>query len=250
MADGTRLHRRPVEPEARTRKRFARRQWARRWLAWRVVVAVLLLVAAVAGTVWLVFFSTVLDVEGVEVEGNAMLSDDRLRQAAAVPTGEPLALADLDAIRARVESLPAVKSVDVSRQWPHSVLLDVTERQAVAVIEVDGRMRGMDESGVVFRTYSARPPGLPRIKVAADTRGEAMAEGAAVVRSLPDDVARRVDFVELRTVDQISLELRDGRTVVWGSAEQSEAKARVLGPLLGIEGKRYDVSVPGQPTVR
>jgi cell division protein FtsQ len=250
MPDGTRLRRRPVEPDARIRKRFARRQWARRWLAWRVVVAGLLVAAAVAGVVWLVFFSSVLDVEDVEIEGNNMLTDDRLRRAAAVPTGEPLALADLDAIRARVEALPAVESVDVSREWPHAVLLDVTEREAVAVIDVDGRLRGMDETGVVFRTYATRPPGMPRIRVAADTRGEAMAEGAAVVRALPPAVAKRVDFVELRTVDQISLKLRDGRTVVWGSAEQSEDKARVLGPLLGIEGTRYDVSVPGQPTVR
>jgi cell division protein FtsQ len=250
MPERLRLRGREKDSEELTRRRFARRQWARRWLAWRVVLAVLLAVAAVVATVWLVFFSTVLDVEGIDVRGNELLGEAELRRAAAVPVGEPLARADLDGVRARLEALPAVKSVDVSRQWPHRILLDVEERQAVAVIEVDGRLRGMDAEGVVFRDYRGRPEGLPRIKVAADTRGEAMAEGAAVVGSLPADVARRVDFVELRTVDQISLRLRDGRVVVWGSAEQTAQKASVLDALLRVKAREYDVSVPGQPTTR
>ena len=64
------------------------------------------------------------------------------------------------------------------------------------------------------------------------------------------DLARQVDHVEVATVDQISLVLRDGRTVVWGSAEESELKAEVLAPLLSSPGQTYDVSVPGQPTIR
>ena len=49
-------------------------------------------------------------------------------------------------------------------------------------------------------------------------------------------------------MDRISLVLRDGRVVVWGSAEQSEDKAAVLAALLRArDAQRYDVSVPGQP---
>ncbi len=50
------------------------------------------------------------------------------------------------------------------------------------------------------------------------------------------------------TVDQITLVLRDGRQVLWGSAEESDAKARVLVALLKEPAASYDVSVPGQPT--
>ena len=62
------------------------------------------------------------------------------------------------------------------------------------------------------------------------------------------DLARRVDHLEARSVDQISLVLRDGRTVVWGSADQSAEKAKVLQALLGFDAQQYDVSVPGRPT--
>ena len=76
------------------------------------------------------------------------------------------------------------------------------------------------------------------------------AEAAAVVSALPDDLAPRVDHVSVATVDQIELALRDGRTVVWGSAEDSAQKAEVLEVLLGQEASVYDVSVPSNPTTR
>lgn len=232
----------------RSRRRFARRQWARRWLAWKYVVALVLVVALVAVGAWLVLASSVLAVDGVEVEGTSMLRAGQVREAADVPVGEPLARVDLDAIRARVEALAAVRSADVTRQWPHQVLITVQERQVVAVVEIGGRIRGMDATGVLFRDYRQAPPGVPLVQTPPDTRSDALEEAAKVVGALPDDIARLVDHVEVKTVDQISLELRDGREVVWGSADESEQKAEVLAALLPHAARSYDVSVPGQPT--
>ena len=64
----------PTERRAlRSRKRFTRRQWRRRWLAWRYVVVGVLLVALLAGGGWLVYFSDVLVVKRVDVEGQHLL---------------------------------------------------------------------------------------------------------------------------------------------------------------------------------
>jgi len=235
----------------RSRRRFARRQWARRWLAWKPVLAVLLLLGLVAGGIWLVFFSSFLAVQGVQVAGVQQLRAADIERAAAVPDGQPLARVDLDRIRTRVESLAPVRSADVTRQWPDEVLITVVEREPIAVVEVGGRLRGMDADGVVFRSYAKAPAGLPRVQTSADTGSEALREGALVVASLPDSLAAKVDHVDVATVDEISLELRDGREVEWGSAERSEQKAEVLDQLLAaVDAKHYDVSVPGQPTTR
>lgn len=235
-----------------TRKRFARRQWARRWLAWRVVLAVALVLLAVVVGTWLVFFSSVLAVKGVDVTGNVLLSDTEVRAAADIPTGEPLARTDLDEISEAIEELPAVRSVDVSRKWPDKILVKVEERVAVAVVEIGGTLHGMDEDGVVFREYAQAPKALPRIRTEAGVGDDVMAEGAAVVGVLPRTIARKVAWVELRSVDQITLELRDGRTVEWGSADRSQEKADVLAVLLQRKPKVqvYDVTVPWQPTTR
>jgi len=232
----------------RSRKRFARRQWARRWLAWRRVVALLLLMALMVGAVWLFYFSDVLAVKDVEVQGTRTLSSEEAREVAAVPSGLPLARVDLDAIRARVEALAVVRDADVTRTWPDGVLVDVEERVAIAVIEIGGRTRGMDAEGVVFRDYPKPPPGMPQVRTSTDTRSDALREAALVVEALPTEISRRVDHVEVATIDQISLVLRDGKTVVWGSAEESDAKAEVLAGLLQQPASKYDVSVPAQPT--
>ncbi len=234
----------------RSRRRFARRQWARRWLAWRYVVAVVALVGVVAGGVWLVYFSAWLSVSGVEVEGVAQLSAAQVRDAAAVPEGEALARVDLGRIRARVEALAPVRSADVSRQWPDHVLIQVEERVAVAVVEIAGRLQGMDADGVVFRDYAQAPADLPRVETGGSTGSEALREAALVVGALPADLQAKVDHVEVSTVDEISLALPDGRTVEWGSADDSDLKARVLADLLvaAPDAPFYDVSVPGRPT--
>ena len=234
----------------RTRRRFLRRQWARRWLRLRFVLLALAVVALVGTSVWLVFFSATLQVSRVQVAGNELLSDAEVLRVADVPVGEQLALVDLDRAGNRVASLAAVRSVDVTREWPDGVRIEVEEREAVAVVELAGRIRGLDADGVVFRDYKVAPKGLPRVRPGTDAGTDALKEAATVVSALPRDLAGRVDHVEVETIDQITLVLRDGREVVWGSADESEQKAEVIAVLLGEEGRVFDVSVPGSPTAR
>ncbi|UUZ59644.1 cell division protein FtsQ/DivIB [Nocardioides sp. B-3] len=239
---------REARAELRTRQRFARRQWARRWMRWKYAVASVLLVALVVTAGWLVFFSAALSVSKVEVAGNELLSEQKVLRIAAVPEGEQLAFVDLDDAARRVATLSEVKDVDVTRARPDGVLITVTERTAVAVVELAGKIRGLDAEGIVFRDYKAAPLGLPRVRPTTTAGTDALKEAAGVVSALPDDLAARVDHVEVKTIDQITLVLRDGRQVLWGSAEESELKATVLVTLLqNRDAKVYDVSVPASP---
>lgn len=235
----------------RSRRAFARRQWARRWLTWKYVLASLALVGLVGGGIWLFLFSSVLAVQQVEVSGTDSATAERVHAVSDEVEGEPLARVDLAAVRARVQALEEVRSATVTRQWPDTVVVEVEERVAVAVVAIGGRLRGLDTDGAVFDDYRKAPPGLPRVETAPDAGRDALGEAATVVSSLPDDLAERVDHVEVGTVDQISLVLRDQRVVLWGSAEDSSVKAEtVVAALRERPGTTYDVSVPGQLTVR
>lgn len=231
-------------------KDFRRRRNAGRWRTVRRILAALLVVGLVAGAVWLVYFSRYVTVRETAVAGNRTVKLDRIEYAADVPTGTPLARVDLDAIRARVESIPAVRRVEVSRRWPHTVQVDVTERTPVAVIDQGAGLRALDTEGVLFGSYSQRPRGLPLVRTPAGVESEALVEGARVIEALPDEVARRVEVVEVSSVDEIELVLGNGRRVLWGSAEDSDQKAEVLAVLLKRPGTQIDVSVPGRPTTR
>jgi cell division protein FtsQ len=242
----------PASAEDRTRRRFARRQWRRRWLAWRYLVVLIALVLVAGFGIWAAYFSSWLSVQGVDiagVSGSTTLTKGQVRRAAAVPTGGPLLRADLDAVRRRVAALAPVRSVDVTREWPDQVRVVVTERVPVAVIEIGGQLHALDADGVVFSSYHSAPAGLPRVSTPAGTDAAALRQATEVVTALPRDLAERVDHVEVTSVDEISLALAAGQTVQWGSAADSATKAEVLAALLKAQphATAYDVSVPGQP---
>ena len=243
-----------LEPDAvavaSARKKFLRRQRARRWLVWRRILAVVAAIALVAGLVWLFFFSTLLTVKGADVRGVEVLTAAEVEQVAAVPAGEPLATVDLDAIEARVEGLAAVRSVEASRAWPDQVRIEVTEREAVAVVAWEEQWRGLDANGVLFRTYPEQPAGLVPVTMNASTPVEALAEAAAVVEALPPAMLERVDHLEVTSIDGILLELTGGAKVMWGSADESSSKVKVLEVLLQRKARVYDVTAPGRPTIK
>jgi cell division protein FtsQ len=197
-----------------------------------------------------VLFSSYVTAEQVQVSGNGAVGVQRIERAARVPLGTPLARVDLDAIARRVEAIPAVRTAEVSRSWPHGVHITVVERTPVAVIDRGSGLMAMDSRGVLFGGYGSRPRGLPLVKAPAGTGAEALQEAARVIAALPADIARKVDYLEAATVDQITLVLRNGRTVLWGSVDGSRQKAEVLAVLLKRPGQRIDVSVPGRPTTK
>lgn len=234
----------------RIRRRFVRRQWRRRWHLWRWIAAVVLFVGLVVGAIWAVYYSSLLAVSSVEVQGVDLLTPAQVRAAAQVPEGGPLVTVDLAAIDARVTALAPVRSATVTRLWPDQVLIEIKERQVIATVELGGEIRGMDASGILFRSYQRAPRQYPRIRSDQNADSDTLREAGRVLVALPESVSRKVNYVSVESIDRISLVLRDGRVVVWGSSEASADKARVLDKLLAKRARTYDVSVPGLPTYR
>lgn len=238
----------PDEPTVRLARRdFRRRRFAGRR---RRIALVVLLVLVVAAAGWLVFLSPHVTAREVTVSGNSSLGDARVERAARVPVGTPLARVDLTAVTARVEAIAAVRVARVSRSWPHTVQIVVDERVPVGVIDRGAGLQAMDRAGVLFGRFESRPRGLPLVRLAASASAEALVEAGRVLAALPGTVAAKVDTVAVGSVDQIRFVLRNGRKVLWGSAEDSARKAEVLGVLLERPGTEIDVSVPGRPTTR
>ncbi|MGH3489360.1 MAG: cell division protein FtsQ/DivIB [Actinopolymorphaceae bacterium] len=239
-------------------RRFARRQWARRLLRLSPALVLAFVVIVVGVAVWTVGFSSLFDARVVAVGGltpASGLSKAEVRSAAAVPLGRPLARVDLEAVRQRIAALPAVRRATVSRSWPHEIRIDATCRTPVAVWRDGKARRVVDAEGVAFRTAEGMRATFVTIKTAVrEADPERVADlrsaGARVAAALPADLRRKVEVVRVRTVDSVTLDLGRGITVMWGSADDSRTKARVLAALLKQRAKVYDVSVPGFPTTR
>ncbi|MGJ9423215.1 cell division protein FtsQ/DivIB [Aeromicrobium sp. CF3.5] len=233
----------------------ARRLGLRRHRWFRFAVAGLVLVLALV-VVWLVWFSSVLSARSVEVEGLTSLSAKQVDEVAEVPLDGPLARIDLTGITARVKKMPRVQEVEVSRSWPHTVSIEITERTAVTWMSVDGEFRGVDRFGVEFRTYDEKPTKLIEARVTADEPAQRLQTLEAVARVADrirrDDPAlnKQLRLITAGSKDSVQLGLTEGRTVTWGSVAEPARKLEVLDTLLGIEASQYDVSAPDQPTTR
>ncbi|MET0692570.1 MAG: FtsQ-type POTRA domain-containing protein [Propionibacteriaceae bacterium] len=218
----------------------------RRWLRVLIVLAVLIALAA-AG--WLVGFSSVLATRQVNVVGAGTLTPAEVRAAAQVPLGLPLIRQDLDGAAARVATLKPVRVANVKRQWPHSIIVTVQERSpTLAIRQPDGFLL-VDAEGVGYLTVSSLPKGV--VLASADpTNVPLLTELSVVATALSPELKSKVDKVQAYTADSVRLSLKDGDTVIWGGAEQSDLKADVLKALLKQSARTYDVSAPYNPSIR
>jgi cell division protein FtsQ len=219
----------------------------------------LLLVPLLATVAWLLWAGPVFAVRDVRVDGAASLTADEVRGAAGIEPGTPLLRVDVDAARARVARLPQVAAVQVARGWPSSVVITLTERRALAVVEVAGQRSLIDADGVLFDTITGDPPpGVVPLDVPHPAAGDpAIQAGLAALAALPPEVRGRVASASAASDQDVRLVLADKTTVLWGDGGDSAAKATVLAALLHQVGAgalkpagTIDVSAPDAVVLR
>jgi cell division protein FtsQ len=236
-----------------TQQRFAKRTRARRWRTAAWIAAGVALIGAVGAGVWAVGWSSLFEVHDVDVRGTSRLSVEEVLEAAQVPHGVPLIHADTADVTERVESLLLVADADVTRQWPDTIRIDVTERTTAAVVaEGSGAYALLDSTGVRFDTVAERPEGIPLINAELDdgprADSDAVRAGLTVARALPPNLAARTQEIQASTPDSVTVLLDDGAVVEWGGPQESARKAAVLAVLMQQPARVYDVSTPDVPT--
>ena len=162
----------------------------RLWLAWIVLVAVVVGVGGFAAT-----RSKLLDVDEVQVllTGNGPLTAAEVTEVAGVFPGTPMVTVDLDALAARVRGLPYAAEVVAERDWPSTVRVWVAVRlPVVSAVEPGGRVALLDAGGTVLEHVVRADPLLPTIRV--DRFGE------------PGSLVSRIDPL-LRAAEAVSPDL-------------------------------------------
>lgn len=221
----------------------------KRWLR-RLVL--LLVVGGLAFGVWAIGWSALLGVRHVDVSGESRTTEQSIRTAGAVPADRPLLRVDLGVIARRVQKIPTVAHVDVSRVWPHTVRITVTERIPVAVVRRGSDLRLIDATGVDF---SGAPQGAPYPMLDVDLGSAPAADvqaGLAVIHALPGPLVRRLASVEVVDPTDVRLLLTDGTNVIWGGPDRSTDKAEVFTALERTHrtATTFDVSAPDAPAVQ
>jgi cell division protein FtsQ len=232
--------------ERREVKRFTRRARRRRagWFAGIGVVLVLALLVVAA------VYSPLLALRTITVDGTNRVSASAVEKALAPDLGTPLALLDDATITRQLGSFRLIRSYTTELQPPSTLIVHVTERTPVGVIQGADDFQLVDPAGVVVDRSAKRPDGVPLIQLGdAPLSGPGFASMSEVLLALPDALRAQVDTVAALTHDDVTLTLRgSGQHVIWGSADQSALKAQVLSRLIALHGQSgsgtYTVSAP------
>jgi cell division protein FtsQ len=208
----------------------------------------------VGGIAWALLGDRLLVVRSVTVTGTHLLTPAQVIAAAGIPLGTPLLNVDTGAVTRRVEALPRVASAAVTEDWPDHVAITVTERVPVMALRMaDGGYDLVDKDGVIVRYSKAKPAALPLLMTSLPggaLRGDpSVAAVTEVLAELQPWLAQQVAQVRAAPVpagpEQVTLTLRDGTTVQWGSPDGGAQKNRELAILRGSHARDIDVSAPG-----
>lgn len=233
-------------------RRFTRRSRRRRLAATTAAATVLALVGGVA----VVTLSPLMALDTIEVVGTSRLDGGTVGAALDDHLGTPLALLDENAIRDDLAAFPLIRSFATEVVPPHTLVVRIVERAPVGAVERGAVVDLVDAAGVVVESSAERPVGIPLIAAtSADPESLAFRSVSAVLSALPDALRGQVDVITASTRDDVTFTMTGvGHRVVWGSAERSEFKARVLAVAIAATSQgsawEYDVSAPESLVVR
>jgi cell division protein FtsQ len=238
----------------------ARARRRRRVLGWGLAV-----LALTVGVAYLIR-TPLFGLTTVRVTGTEAVAEAEILEAARVRIGEPYLGLDLAAIGARVAALPRVAAVRVTRDYPSSLRIAVTERPPVASVSSGHVFYWLVAAdGTVLEAVDGRPAGLPYVAsvplpdgVGPGSRlppGNELANALAALGGMDPKLKNQVTGVNARTLDSLEFTLNDGTRVLYGLAVDQPAKDAAVQLIRrtlkreGREAQRIDVRNPSAPTV-
>ncbi|NUL44868.1 FtsQ-type POTRA domain-containing protein [Cellulosimicrobium funkei] len=239
-------------PETEGQARQRRRRW------WLVGGAGALALLGVLGAV--LYFSPVLATQEIEVTGSDLLEQSRAEELLEPVIGVPLPQVGQQTVEDLLAGEPAVDTVRVHAQPPNSLSVEIVEHQPVAMVpEGEGHVL-YSASGEALATLPGEQAStyqLPSVSSADDVSDPEVFDAiTSVLGTLPDQIRTRMESASAESMDSVTLQLTDGRTVLWGNADKGDRKAQVLEALLNVPENEeapiteFDVSTPDRPVTR
>ena len=143
-----------IKKKIRERKREKRRKALRRkYRFWTILTLLVLLTAA-----FIFSLSGFFTVDSIEVEGNSHFSDEEIINIAhAVPGHNLIYNPDKTNIVKYLEQNPYIKSAEVKRKLPSTLVIVVDERKQACAFRYDDDYLVMDDEGILLKKTRTAP---------------------------------------------------------------------------------------------
>ncbi len=231
---------------------------SRRFRLWRprLLLALIVLLAALAGAWLWLRDSSLVAVQRVSVTGQSGPDAAKIRSAliAAAKTMTTLDV-QVGRLRTAVAPYPAVKDLQVSTQFPHGMRIRVIEQNPVGAVTVGGHTTAVAADGTLLHDVVAAKA-LPAIPLRVPPGGARLTDpsalgAVAVLAAAPYQMLAHVSQVTTSSAHGEVAQLRDGPAIYFGDTSRLRAKWASVTEVLadpGSAGAAYiDVSDPARP---
>jgi cell division protein FtsQ len=224
----------------------------------RRVFAAVLVIVLVAGLGWLWYRgSSFVKIRSVTVAGlsgpDVPAIRTALERSALTMTTLNVNMAQLDAA---VQQYPAVRSLTVTTQGDHAVLIRVNEQVPVALVTNNGELVVVDGYGQLLPQSTVPHGVLPTLALANTANGDQITAAGTlaalkVLQAAPYQWLAHIQTASSSAAHGVILQLRKGPELYFGPANQLAAKWNAVSAVLensGSQGAQYiDVSDPQRP---
>jgi len=212
------------------------------------LVALILLVLATMVT-------PLMAINKITVTGTDKVSEKQVQAALKKYLGTPLPMISEGSVANDLAKFKLIESISLVSKPPYEVQVRIVERTPISIVVTNGTGFLYDPSGVRVGVATGSEK-LPTIIITGDPKtSKNFKQAIDVLLSLPSSLLDRVAYIQARTRDNVTMQLRGNavQTIIWGDSTQSALKSRVLKVLLSKTPARipatFDVSSPLTPSV-
>ncbi|MBR2804097.1 MAG: FtsQ-type POTRA domain-containing protein [Eggerthellaceae bacterium] len=255
-SDSMQFESRRIGDIRRSERRERAKENSRRYLV-RIFIGIGIIVALIGG--WAALYnSPAFTIQNVEVEGVEHLTADEMSQLANVPTDNTLLRVDTETIRNRLKQTAWVEDAAVTRKFPDTIKITVTEREIEAIVEIPNRSGSSTKKWAIAKDHIWLMPIPEPGSEAAKTTSEKIYEDAEaalhitdvpygtvaeigqpcqdsnvnnaldIISGMTTDLANHVETVSAAGPAETTLLLDSGVEIAFGKAENIRDKERVI----------------------
>lgn len=226
----------------------------RKYLWEKIFFAFVLLLAA-----FVLLDSPLFEVKEVVVTGNRQLPAAKVIELSGIVPGTNIFKQNLKEARGRICALPLVKEVIICRDFPSRIVINVRERQPLALLPTPGGFVQVDSEGVCLQEGKINDSypvitGFPVSPLAPGetVQDEGLRAALQVVDRFPETLLKELSEVHINGQGQMFLYTLEGVECRLGSAGNLEQKLALLQQILRqVHGRRIAyIDLSGAPVVK
>ncbi|WP_034631289.1 cell division protein FtsQ/DivIB [Desulfotruncus alcoholivorax] len=208
--------------------------------------------------------SPIFTISNIYVTGNNSLPAGDVIKVSGIVTGMNIFKADINTAVSKIKAIPMVKDVKATRKFPHTVVIEISERAPIALVLWDGRFVEVDAEGVYLRRGKAGTTGLPVITggrlqafgPGKPVKGTEFEKALKVVGQLPVELRQNLSEVNVSGDERVTLYTIEGTECRLGFAEDAGKKGNYIWQVLqelkekGKKIEYVDFSIANSPVVK